>query len=195
MAAGYRVYKRTIPDGPDELVTTLAAGVASFSYTGSPHERVWLHVRAVNANDTEDVDPVRLAFAAFDVNGDYIDPVPAAPFALQLSPGAGGAVSASWSHNQRGAAEPQTFNLYVATGADQFDFSTPDYTLSYSQASRYTKAIGSYADGTVVRCVVRAATSGGAEEANQAVAQCLAADPSLDAPDTITVSVDDEGDA
>ncbi len=186
--AGYRVYRRASVSAPSELVADLDDDVLSYTVTGLAADSIaYYYVNAVSPSGVESTITAssRLRRVAMDAANELILPSPNPPFALALTGGEGGAVTATWRHRDNNSEEPADgFNVYVATGADPFDFNTPAFAVG---AGARSQALGTFADGTTVRCVVRARTDEGVEETNttEATAEAAAAAPA--APTTLVV--------
>lgn len=168
-AARHELLRRDTPDGADSLVAVFGPGVAiSQVVTDAPGSVAYYHLKAYNRCGTPDDFGVArgLRRVAFDDQGNLILPVPNAPRALALELYAGGGVRARWRY--QGTFEetpPAAFLVYVATGATPHDFSTPTHTLPAARSS--IQDLGVFADGTLVRVVVRAQSESGAIEDNQ----------------------------
>lgn len=187
--AGYNVYVRSTINGSDTLVQFVPKLTEELVVDGLANDSVqWYHVKAVTACAVEDVEPIRLKRVAFDSAGNLILPVPNAPVGLVLTLGAGGQVTASWRYiDQNQCAAPTQFNVYVATGATPFDYDTVDHVVSFANRDRFTQDLGTFADTTVVRVVVRAQASSGAEEDNTTAVQVTADAAAPDPANAITV--------
>ena len=172
MPALYRIYRRWARDGADELLTTVAAGLGTVTLTGmAAGSRQWLSVRAVSAQGVIDGGPVRLVRAAFDGSAELIPSVPNQPSGLALTCGAGGAVTASWRYDATGQeVAPSKFHVYVAQNGAAFNFASPLVIVGYAAAPSHSTGLGAFADGTLVRCVVRAVSADDVEDQNQAEA-------------------------
>jgi len=192
--AGYNVYKRLLPDAESVFVAFVPAGTEEYVATGfSAGSEQWFFVKAVSRCDVEDDEPIRLRRVAFDSLGNLILAVPNAPIGLSLECGAAGAITASFSYitnNQE--AEPVRFNVYVATGSSAFNFASPTAQVTYTQRYRYSASLGTFADLTTMRVIVRAEAAGPAEEKNlnevTAIADAAAPDPALALEVEVTAS-------
>lgn len=187
--AGYRIYRRSSLSGADELVDQVDEDTLSYDLTGlSADSEQWYYVNAVTACGVESAGfniTSRLRRVAMDGTNTLIPPAPSAPYALTLTPTSGGVVTASWQfRNNSGDADGAGFNLYIATGATPISYTTPDFAVG---ATTFSQALGTFAEGTTVKCVVRARTSGGVEETNTTQATTTASVDAPDAPTTLTV--------
>jgi hypothetical protein len=172
MPAIYRIYRRWGRDGADELLTTVAAGLGTVTLAGmAAGSRQWLSVRAVSAQGVIDGGPVRLVRAAFDGSAELIASAPNAPSGLTLAAEAGGVVRASWRYDAtRQEVAPTKFHVYVAQGDAAVNFTSPLVIVGYASAQSHSTGLGSFADGTLVRCVVRSVSEDDVEDQNQAEA-------------------------
>ncbi|MEO0477752.1 MAG: hypothetical protein AAF085_17545, partial [Planctomycetota bacterium] len=106
----------------------------------------------------------RLRRVAMDADNQLIPPAPNAPHGLKLTLGVNGLVTASWQHSDiNSEADAAGFNVYLATGATPFDFDTVNHSIDLPSKS---VSLGTFADATTVRVIVRARTAGGIEETN-----------------------------
>ncbi len=192
---GYRIYTRTNRDAPSVLLASVPAGTASYDMTGLANGSIrYAHVKAVSACDVEDDDAVgkrKLVRVEIDDNGDLVGAVPNRPIQLRLERLASGRIVAEWTYHDAGQSiEPSAFNVYVATGSSAFDFDTPTHTVSYLKGKQsFSQDLGTFADGTQVRVVVRARSSANNEESNQVTATATSDATAPDAPSSLTVQV------
>lgn len=174
--AAYRVYRRATTYAPAELVAEVEPDTLSYTLTGQASSSSLLYyVNAVSACGVESTISAvsRLRRVAFDGDANLIQPAPNAPHALKLTTGEGGLVTAAWNFNNNNAeAETAGFNVYVATGEDSFDYGTPDFVIDNTFTR--SQALGTYANGTTVRCVIRAFAATGVEETNTTAATTTA---------------------
>lgn len=189
----YELYRRDTPSGADTLVTTLPGYKLTHSLTDLLADSVGYYmVRAVSPCGVRDTDPVvnRFRRVAMDGSANLIDPAPNAPINLRLVQGPAGLVTARWAYraiNEEAAAAK--FHVYVATGASAISYTTPDYTLT-SVGLDNSQSLGTFANGTAVKCVVRAVTAGDVEETNttEATGTADAAAPAV--PSALTATVE-----
>jgi len=180
---GYHVYQRPTRNATDTLVAIVPANVATVDLDGyADGSEQFVQARAVSRCGVEDTAGLRLRRVAFGDVGDLILPTPNPPVGLKLERGADGEVNAVWAYRtDRQPAAPAQFNVYVATGVASIDYGSIDHTVTASGARRYTKSLGTFPDGTQVRCGVRSQAASGAEDPNRAtavtVADALAPDP------------------
>ncbi|MEM6258039.1 MAG: hypothetical protein AAGI37_06960 [Planctomycetota bacterium] len=164
---GYKLYRRTSQSGTDQLVATLSDSTLSYTLTGLLADtEAWYYVNAVSPCGVEStIKPAsRMRRVAMDATNQLIAPAPNAPHGVKLDRGPGGLVTLFWQHtNDNGEIDAASFHVYVATGADAFDFNTPTHTINLPARS---VGLGTFADSTTVRVVVRAVTSGSVEETN-----------------------------
>jgi hypothetical protein len=197
---GYEVYRRplpgtllpgAIPGAGDELVAVAPSGVASVTLTGfAPSSEQWVRVVAVNRCGVPDEEPIRLERVAFGAAGNLILPVPNATTGLRLVAGSSGGVVASWAYIPTGqAVAPTLFNLYITTGGAAFDFGSPDAQVSYADVLRFSSGVGTFADGELVRVIVRSRSADGAEEPNSREASVRARVQAPLAPTGLLVEV------
>lgn len=184
---GYEVWRRESPSAQSVFVDSVDHETLSYTLTGLTANTVgYYHIEAVSACGVRSVLPAatRLRRVAMDSANQLIAPAPNTPYGLKLTVGAGGLITASWQYSGTDAeADADGFNVYVATGATPFDYDTIDFAVGLGVKRQ---ALGTFANGTTVRCVVRARTDAGVEETNTreatAVADALAPNP----PVTIT---------
>ena len=183
---GYRVYDRATPSSSRSQVAFVPANSHAVTLSGLGSGTThYYEVRGVSRCGIEDVEPLRLASAILSDTGAVHLVAPNVPIGLKLQQQPGGRVLCTWKYNDyREAAPLYAFRVYVATGPGTFDFSTPTATLIVGSAIafRYTKLLGPYADGTLVRVIVRSASQAGGEDTNQSVAQIVADATAPDAP-------------
>ncbi|MEM6505414.1 MAG: hypothetical protein AAF711_08095, partial [Planctomycetota bacterium] len=164
---GYKLYRRTSQSGTDQLVATLSDSTLSYTLTGLLADtEAWYYVNAVSPCGVEStIKPAsRMRRVAMDATNQLIAPAPNAPHGVKLDRGPGGLVTLFWQHtNDNGEIDAASFHVYVATGADAFDFNMPTHTINLPARS---VGLGTFADSTTVRVVVRAVTSGSVEETN-----------------------------
>lgn len=188
----YEVYRRDTIIGADTRVGIMPADELTFTIGGLAADSVgWYWVNPVTACGVGNTQGVarRLRQAALDGSADLIPPSPNAPYGLALTPGAGGQVTATWRYRADGAeADAAKFFVYVAEGAAAFDFNTPTHTVEAVRVTN-TQDLGAFADGTTVRCVVRAATSADVAETNTTEATAVADATAPAAPVTIVTEV------
>lgn len=186
--AGYNVYRRASESAPSELVAELDNEDLSYTITGLEADSIaYYYVEAVSHCGVESVANIasRLRRVATDSDNALIEPAPNAPYALELVRGEGGTVTATWQHrNANGEATAAGFNVYVATGEDAFDYETVDFAVGSGVRSQL---LGTFADTTTVRCVVRARTDEGIEETNTTAATAIATATAPDAPTSLTI--------
>jgi len=166
-------------DGGDVVVATVSPASTQALLDGANDSDESYYVRAVNACDLVDRDPVGvdLKRAAFDGVGALILPTPGPVTGLLLRAGAGGEVFAQWGQvSRRGRGEPvaSAYHVYIAFGSALIDYNTPALTLSANAARSQSVSIGTYDDRFVLRAVVRAVSGQGAEEANTTEASVIA---------------------
>lgn len=188
----YEIYQRDSVSGPDTLVGITAPETLTFTLTGLAADSVGYYwIKPVSACGVGNGQAVarRLRRVAMDAAANLIAPAPNAPFGLQLTPGAGGQITATWRYRAEGAeAAADKFEVFVATGPDPFDFDTPTHTVSRVGVSN-TQDLGTFADGTTVRCVVRALTQGDVAETNTNEATVAADATAPAAPVTLSAEV------
>lgn len=189
--ARYELLRRDTPSGADTLVAVLPAGTLTHTVEGLADDSVGYYwVRAVSGCNVRDNMPVsgRLRRVALEGDGDLIDPAPNAPYNVRLVQGPSGLVTARWAYRPDGAEAVATkFHVYYATGASAISYASPDFTVS-TVAQDNSQALGTFANGTAVKCVVRAVTAGDVEETNtnEATGTADAAAPTV--PKLITVT-------
>lgn len=172
MSGSYRIYRRTAPTGPDSLIATVNGGLAGYTYTGSPNEICWLHVKAVSETGREDLEPARLKRVAFDASGAFIGPAPNRPVGQVLSLGAAGLVTVSWRYETRNqAVAPAAFNIYLADADGTFSFASPNFQVTAGGSKFYSQSLGYFAADRLVQAIVRAESAAGVEDDNQVQAQ------------------------
>ena len=187
----YEVYRRDTMSGADTLVGMTADDIQTFTVRGLAADSVaYYWVRAVSGCGVRDIDPVanRLRQAALDGSADLIAPTPNAPYNLRLPLRAGGHVTARWAYIGRDAeADASQFFVYVATGEDDISYTTPTHTVSTVKRDN-TQDLGTFADATVVKCAVRAATAADLAETNtvEATATADATAPAVPAALAVT---------
>lgn len=184
---GYEIWTRATRSAASTFVDAVPDDTLSYTLTGLTADSVgYYHIEAVNGCNVRSVlsPSSRLRRVAMDGDNQLIAPAPNAPFAIVLTLGAGGAVAATWQHNNTNAeATAAGFNIYVATGVDAFDYDTVDHAVASSVRSQ---ALGTFANATVVRVVIRARTSGGVEETNTTEATTTADAAAPAQPVTVT---------
>lgn len=184
----YRIYKHATHDSTPELIATTSA--VTYLFTGAPNTTQLISVRAVSPCGVEDVDAAKRVRVAFDGSGNLIGPTPNAPIDVVIKTGAGGAATVSWAYlGSVHVARPASFNVYVATGNDAFDFGAADYSKTYSRSREFSQSLGAFAHGTRVRVIVASVASGGAERratAVEAIVDAQAPDPASDLDITVT---------
>lgn len=178
---------RYVAGGNDVLVAAVAPGTQEQLITGADNSDEQYYVRARNRINLADRDPIQpdLRRIAFDDDGDLILPPPGPCRNLQLIALAGGEVKAQWTQDSAtrfGQPAAVAFNFYVATGATPIDFDTVT-TTSTSTGRPRSQSLGTFADATTVRCVVRAVSAQGVEETNTVEASVVA---DASAPDAVT---------
>ena len=191
--AGYEVYHRADIAGADTLVGSVSSSQLSHTLTGLAPDSIgycWVLPRSRCGVGNDQGVSRRLRRVAMDGAADLIPPAPNTPYGLALQLGAGGQVTATWRYRGDGAEAPAAkFQVYVALDVAPFDFNTPAHTVAtVSAGSR--QDLGSFPDGTTVRCVVRAATAGDILETNTMEASAVAAANPPIAPVTIVAEVD-----
>lgn len=175
--AGYEIYKRSLPSGQDLFVDAVPATTLTYTLGGLSADSIsYYYVDAVSDCGVRSIlsTQTRMRRVAMDGDNQLIAPTPNPPYALKLTRGAGGRVTASWQHsNTNGEASAASFNVYVATGATAFDYDSVDHNTSTK-----SQDLGTFAEGTTVRAVVRAVTTTGDEETNtNQVGTTAVADP------------------
>lgn len=190
--AHYQVISRDTTDGADTFLGAVPAGTVAFTLAGlSADSTRYYWIKPVSACGVGNGQAVarRLRRVAMDGAANLIAPAPNAPFGLQLTPGAGGQITATWRYRAEGAeAAADKFEVFLATGPDPFDFDTPTHTVSRVGVSN-TQDLGTFADGTTVRCVVRALTQGDVAETNTTEATVAADATAPAAPVTLSAEV------
>jgi hypothetical protein len=187
----YLVFWRPTADAADRLLAVAPAGSSQITLSGFKADSdQWIQVRAVSACRVRDVEPERLKRVRFDASANLISPVPNAPVGLKLTRLAGGSIRASWMYlDQRQAAVPQRFNVYVAIGSSAWSFASASVQVSYSSRRDFTADLGPFDHATLVRVIVRAEASGGFEEKNWAATAIGADAQGPDAPSALEVTV------
>ncbi len=182
--AGYRIYRRASVSAPSVLIDEVDGQTLSYDLSGlNPDSTQYYYIEAVSHCGIESVAAItnRLRRVAMDGDAVLIEPAPNAPYALALTPTSGGGMTASWRYRSDNAeATAAGFNIYIATGATPISYTTPDFAVG---SSTLQQALGTFAEGTTVKCVVRARTSAGIEETNTTQATATA---KVDAPDAPT---------
>lgn len=185
--AGYEIWRRDSLSGTSVFVDAVPDTDLSYTLTGLTADSVgYYHIEAVTeCNVRSTLSPSsRLRRVAMDGSNQLIPPAPNTPYALDLTLGAGGAVTVTWQHNNTNAeANAEGFNIYVATGATAFDYNTVNHAVA---ASIRSQNLGTFADGTIVRVVIRARTSAGDEETNTNEVITTADASAPTAPTTVT---------
>lgn len=188
--AAYRIYARATPNAPGALVDEVEDDVLSYTLTGLlANSEAYYYVNTVSGCGVESTISAssRMRRVAMDGDNELIPPTPNAPTGLNLTAGEAGEVTAAWRHSNGSAeADVAGFNVYVATGEDAFDYDTQDFVIDTPATTRLS--LGSFANGTTVRCVVRAKTAAGIEETNTTAATTTAVAAAPEAPSAITVS-------
>lgn len=187
--AGYRVYRRASLNAPPELVAEVEPDVLSYTVNGLAADSTALYyINAVSACGVESTISAasRMRRVAMDGASQLIEPAPNAPYALKLTTGEGGQVTAAWQFNNANAeADTAGFNVYVATGEDAFDFNTPNFVIDNTITR--SQDLGSFANATAVRCVVRAVAATSVEETNTTEVATTAVANAPDPPTTISI--------
>lgn len=191
---GYNLYRRELVDGDDTLIAVIPAGSASYTLTGLPaNDDRFYHIKAVSRLGREDDEPInrrKRQRVATDDSANVVDPVPNPPLHLTLTRGAAGSLTVGWGYIPNGqAVAPSLFNLYVATGNDPFDFSTPTHQVRYGVARTITKDLGAFADGTRVRVAIGSVSADGDEQPIRPTTEATADATAPDAPATLDVEV------
>ena len=166
-SAAYEIYRRDTLSGESVFVDAVDSATLSYTVTGLVADSIaYYHIEAVSECGVRSELQVtaRLRRVAMDGSNQLIPPAPNAPHGLTLKQRAGGQVIAFWRHsNGNGEVDVANFNIYVATGVDPFNFTTPAYTVGKAVLKQ---DLGSFANGTTVRVVVRAEDTAGTEETN-----------------------------
>lgn len=191
---GYNIIKRDIDGGADQLVMIKVAGSTTAVVTGMPSSSIkHFHVRAISPCGVIDVEPIRQKRVEFDGSGNIVLPAPNPPFGLTLHLGLAGKVIATWTYSAANQdVPPEVFDVYVAQDAAAFNFGAATATENYNAGKRaYSKDLGTFADLTLVKVVVRskAAVAAGVEEGNHIMVQIRADDAAPDVPQSLEVSV------
>lgn len=191
-SVGYILFSQPTPDrdAVKTEVAQLAAGTGSYVFTGEDDSVQYLFVRAISACGVGDGEPIgpKLRRVAFDPDGALIPDVPNAPKAQTIRNGPGGTAVLTWNYIARGqAVAPASFNIYIATGVSVFNYETPAGSVTPARGNSYTT--GAYANGTVVRMVVRAVSSGGDEEPNTVEVSTTVDDTAPTAPNDLVVEL------
>ncbi len=185
---GCEVYKRETRSGVSSFVEAVPDTVLTYTVTGLLANSIqYFHIEAVSECGIRSVlSPItRLRRVAMDADNELIPPTPNAPYGVKLTLRAGGGITASWQHSDdNGEADAASFNVYVATGATAMDYTTPDHTVSVPTQSQ---DLGTFANDTIVRVVVRAVTSGGDEETNTTEYSATADAAAPDAPTELII--------
>ena len=191
-ASRYEIFKRDAVDGEDTLVATVPAAQLTYTVTGLAADSVGYYwIRPVTRCDVGNSQAIarRLRRVALDGAGNLIPPAPNAPFGLQLTAGPDGQVTATWRYRGAGAeAVADRFFIYVAVGASALDFSSATDAVIGVRASN-SFDLGTFQDGQIVRCAVRAATADNVYEGNTVEATTVADRTAPAAPDTIVAEV------
>lgn len=191
--AYYKIYTRPTVNGADTLVCSVPANVLTHTLEGLAAGSVGYYwVQAVSACGVADTDPrdLRLRRVAMDGSANLIDPAANTPYNLRIEQGVGGQLTARWAYRSAGAEAAATqFFVYVATGASAISYTTPTHTVT-SVAQNNSQDLGTFADALAVKCVVRAATSGGVAETNTNEAAATADATAPAAPSALTATVE-----
>jgi hypothetical protein len=187
-SGGYFVYRRASPSAPSVLVADLDDDVLSYTLADLDASSVqYYYVEAYSECGvlSEANIQSRLRRVAMDASNELIAPAPNAPYALELVQGEGGTVTAQWQHrNANGEEACAGFNVYLATGEDAFDYGSVDFAVGSGVRSQL---LGTFANTTAVRCVVRARTDEGVEETNTTEASIAADAAAPAAPTEMTI--------
>ena len=193
LTSRYEIFKRDAVDGKDTLVATKSADELTHTITGLAADSVGYYwVRAVSRCNVADVYPVisRLRRVALDGLANLIPPAPNAPYNLRLVASADGAVTAHWAYRGDGAeAVADRFFIYLAVGAAMLDFSSATDAVIGVRASNSFN-LGTFQDGQIVRCAVRAATEANVPEGNTVEATTVADRTAPAVPESLTVSAE-----
>jgi hypothetical protein len=191
-ARRYEVYKRTALDGADTLIATLIAGSGAYLVTGASGGVAWYWARAFTRRGIPDAESIRskLTRVAFDSLGALVLPAPNAPTGLSIVRGSGGLMTAQWGYSRNNEpAAVDHFDVFVATGATAMNYTAADYQVTASGGQRYQRSLGTFANGTTVRCVVRSVAASAASETNTTEASAVADALGPDAVAAMTVEV------
>lgn len=191
-ARSYWIYQRPTPTGPDTLLVTLPPGTSSYALTGEPNSEAFVYARAMSACGVLDNESLarKLKRVAFDGDGNFIAPVPNAPFGLHLVVKAGGVISVKFGHsNNRADVDADHFQLYVGTDGGEL---VAGDTIAASGGRSYSIDLDAEAHGTLVTVRVRAVAASGAEEQNDVRVSAVADDQAPAAPTGLSVEVTGE---
>ena len=178
-ASRYEVLRHA--DG--QLLAAVLPGSSSAVVTGPSGSTAEVFVRVFNRVNLPDHDNelFDLRRIAFDDQGDLLQPAPAPPRNLQLTPGPGGRITATWQHRGAtfgGLPAPAEFRVYTAVAPASIDYAAAGLTVAAPPYAGSTSAdLGTFAHGSQVRVVVRAATAaelGGVEDTNTDEAVAIA---------------------
>jgi hypothetical protein len=185
--AGYEVMVAAAKAGSGERFD-VPAPTAQTVITGTADSRQWASVKARQRHGIVDIEPHRPVLVAFDGDGNLLDPVPNAPRGIVLTQAAG-VVTVSWQYSSSGEmVAVGTFAIYQAVDGDVV-YDTPVATVTASGRRAYSRSLGTFDNGAVVKVAVRARDADGNEEQNTVVATLTVATTQPGAPASIAVTV------